>query len=168
MQNPIELTFDTVVVVNGKKCVLRMDPESNNLVAYPVKTEGDCAAYFSEFFPTYVLAVCRKRECWCFSRFDHKNKSSTSLAWVDQQRFTDGVLSSGKRGRGRPRKSEQTTPPKARDASPTAVSPESESDAPRESLTEQENSAAQGLLGLSDCGEWQVTWFRWLPMFYLC
>ena len=39
-KNPIALTSETVVVVNGKKCVLRVDPESNHLVAYPVKTEG--------------------------------------------------------------------------------------------------------------------------------
>ena len=39
-KNPIALTSETVVVVNGKKCVLRVDPESNHLVAYPVKQEG--------------------------------------------------------------------------------------------------------------------------------
>lgn len=32
---PIPLTSDTVVVVGGKKCVLRVDPDSNHLVAYP-------------------------------------------------------------------------------------------------------------------------------------
>ena len=34
--NPIELTSETVVTVGGKKCVLRVDPATNHLVAYPV------------------------------------------------------------------------------------------------------------------------------------
>ena len=33
--NPIAVTSDTVVVIGGKKCVLRNDPESGQLVAYP-------------------------------------------------------------------------------------------------------------------------------------
>ena len=35
MNSPIPLTTETIVVVNGKKCVLRVDPDSNHLVAYP-------------------------------------------------------------------------------------------------------------------------------------
>ena len=35
MESPIPLTSETVVVIDGKKCVLRVDPESNHLVAYP-------------------------------------------------------------------------------------------------------------------------------------
>lgn len=38
--SPISVTSDTVVVINGKKCVLRVDPDNNHLVAYPFKTEG--------------------------------------------------------------------------------------------------------------------------------
>ena len=34
--NPIELTSETIVTVGGKKCVLRVDPATNHLVAYPV------------------------------------------------------------------------------------------------------------------------------------
>ena len=37
LQKPIALTSETVVVVGGKKCVLRVDPQSSQLVAYPVK-----------------------------------------------------------------------------------------------------------------------------------
>ena len=61
----------------------------------------------------------------------------------------------GKRGRGRPRKSEQSQPntPSNKKVQGQATSPGSNSDTPRSTLTEQENSAAEGLLGLSDCGE---------------
>ena len=38
LSKPIELTSETVVVVDGKKCVLRVDPNSNQLSAYPVKS----------------------------------------------------------------------------------------------------------------------------------
>ena len=60
----------------------------------------------------------------------------------------------GKRGRGRPRKSEQSQPttPNSRKLPSQATSPGSGSDTSRLTLTEQENSAAEGLLGLSDCG----------------
>ena len=35
LKSPIELTSETVVVVGGKKCVLRVDPQTNHLMAYP-------------------------------------------------------------------------------------------------------------------------------------
>ena len=35
LKSPIELTSETVVVVGGKKCVLRVDPLTNHLMAYP-------------------------------------------------------------------------------------------------------------------------------------
>ena len=40
MDKPIALTSETVVVVDGKKCILRVDPKSNHLVAFPFKPEG--------------------------------------------------------------------------------------------------------------------------------
>jgi hypothetical protein len=39
MDSPITLTSDTKVYVKGKRCVLRVDPQSKTLVAYPVKPE---------------------------------------------------------------------------------------------------------------------------------
>ena len=35
LKSAIELTSETVVVVGGKKCVLRVDPQTNHLMAYP-------------------------------------------------------------------------------------------------------------------------------------
>ena len=35
-EDPITLTTETVVVVNGKKCVLRVDPNTGQLNAYPI------------------------------------------------------------------------------------------------------------------------------------
>ncbi len=61
MKNPIELTSETVVVVNGKKCVLRVDPESNNLVAYPVRTEGTRVFLVQSFH----CAVVKKTQTDC-------------------------------------------------------------------------------------------------------
>ncbi len=39
-EKPIELTSETIVVVDGKKCVLRVDPTTNHLVAFPFKPGG--------------------------------------------------------------------------------------------------------------------------------
>lgn len=46
LKSPIELTSETIVVVGGKKCVLRVDPQTNHLMAYPfqptpIPGEGD-------------------------------------------------------------------------------------------------------------------------------
>ena len=35
MNRAIELTSETIVMVQGKKCVLRVDPSTNHLMAYP-------------------------------------------------------------------------------------------------------------------------------------
>ena len=44
--SPISLTCETVVVIDGKKCVLRVDPNTNHLVAYPYKIEGGKSVRF--------------------------------------------------------------------------------------------------------------------------
>ena len=36
LNRPVKLTSETVVVVDGKKCVLRVDPDTKHLVAYPL------------------------------------------------------------------------------------------------------------------------------------
>ncbi|KAK2192093.1 hypothetical protein NP493_39g06043 [Ridgeia piscesae] len=106
LKSAIELTSETVVVVGGKKCVLRVDPQTNHLMAYP-------------FQPTPIP---------------------------------------GKRGRGRPRKVikiETTDKTEPVGDKPTANKDSSDSEA---TLTvpssvapsEQESSAIEGLLGLSE------------------
>lgn len=37
LNRPIALTKDTVVTINDEKCVLRLDPDTSTLVAYPLK-----------------------------------------------------------------------------------------------------------------------------------
>lgn len=37
LNRPIALTKDTIVTINNEKCVLRLDPDTSTLVAYPLK-----------------------------------------------------------------------------------------------------------------------------------
>ena len=40
MSQPIKLTSETLVSVGGKQCVLRVDPDTSHLVAYPVRSDS--------------------------------------------------------------------------------------------------------------------------------
>ena len=48
---PIALTAETIVTVDGKKCMLRVDPETNHLVAYPVKPESENICLYGGSLP---------------------------------------------------------------------------------------------------------------------
>lgn len=46
LTQPITLTDETVVVINGKKCVLRVEANSGQLCAFPVQTGTHyCSVY---------------------------------------------------------------------------------------------------------------------------
>ena len=40
LNRPITLTEDTVVIIEDEKCVLRLEPGTKSLVAYPIKDES--------------------------------------------------------------------------------------------------------------------------------
>lgn len=37
--NPIQLSQNSLIMVNGQKCVLQQDPQSGQVIAYPVKEQ---------------------------------------------------------------------------------------------------------------------------------
>jgi len=43
LSSPIELESETIVTINSKKCVLKIDPETGKLRAYPLKPPAPAA-----------------------------------------------------------------------------------------------------------------------------
>ncbi len=57
LSQPIELSSESVVMVGGKKCMLRVDPDTQHLVAYPVKPILPPGLYFLSGLQWYTSSV---------------------------------------------------------------------------------------------------------------
>ena len=56
LSKPIEVTNETIVIIDGKKCVLSANPDTGQLCAYPVLTqEGKCGRQGIGGVPLFCL-----------------------------------------------------------------------------------------------------------------
>ena len=55
LSNPIELTSETIVMVAGRKCALRVDPVTNQLVAFPIRPPNSTGEYWFECMKFYNI-----------------------------------------------------------------------------------------------------------------
>ena len=60
MSSPITVTPETIVMVKGRKCALRLNPSTNQLVAFPIRPPNS----------TGKKQKCRKL-CSVYSNFTH-------------------------------------------------------------------------------------------------